>query len=154
MKRTLSLVLTLLVILAALGAAAAGKDDILGTWLNEEKDAEILLYDCGGKICGKIAWLKFPEYPADSKDGAPGTPKLDHRNPDEALRAAPLLGLEIVKGMVYLEENKWSEGTVYDSKSGKTYSAKFTLVDPDNLDLRGYVGISLFGRTSHWTRKK
>ena len=46
----------------------------------------------------------------------------------------------------------WKGGTVYDPKSGKTYSGKMTLVSPNKLDMRGFVGISLFGRTTTWTR--
>lgn len=142
----------LFLLLAAGGARAAGADDILGLWYNQEKDAKIEVFKCGEKYCGRIAWMKYPDYPADSKDGTPGTPKLDHNNPDSELKKKPRLGLEVVKHMVWTGENKWEEGTVYDPNNGKTYSAKFTLVDPENLDLRGFIGFSLFGRTSHWTR--
>ncbi len=133
--------------------SATGPDEITGVWLNEEKDANIEIYKCADKYCGKLVWLLNPLYPADSKEGAPGTPKLDHNNPDKELRKTPLQGLEIVKGMTFARGNKWEDGTVYDPKNGKTYSAKLTLVDAENLDLRGFIGISLFGRTSHWTRK-
>jgi len=132
---------------------AAGGDDILGLWYNQEKDAKIEVVRCGDRYCGKISWMKNPDYPADSTEGKPGTPKLDHNNPDPAMRRNTRLGLEIVKNMAYAGENKWDDGQVYDPNNGKTYSAKFTLIDPDNLDLRGYIGISLFGRTSHWSRK-
>lgn len=153
MRTFMALLLMALFMLTGAGSAyCAGADDILGLWYNEDKDAKIEVFKCGEKYCGKIVWMKNPDYPADSKDGAPGTPKLDHNNPDSDLKKMPRLGLEVVRHMVWAGGNKWEDGTVYDPNNGKTYSAKFTLNDPENLDLRGFIGFSLFGRTSHWTR--
>jgi uncharacterized protein (DUF2147 family) len=130
----------------------AGSDDILGTWLNQKQDAKIDVFKCGNDYCGKIVWLKNPIYPPDSKFGTPGTPKLDHKNPDASLKKRPLMGLQIMQGFQFSGDNLWKNGTIYDPDSGKTYSAKATLVSHDNLDLRGFVGVSLFGRTEKWTR--
>ena len=147
--------MVLLAILAAAmpaAALAAGPDDILGTWYNQEKDARIEIVRCGPNYCGKIIWLKDPNYPEGSKEGVPGTPKVDHHNPEIARRKDPVLGLQIVNDMRYDGENHWTGGTVYDPKNGKTYKGKMTLVAPTQLDLRGYIGISLIGRTTSWTR--
>jgi len=144
-----------LFVLAALtaGAAiAANADDIVGVWFNGEKDAQIEIFKCGGKYCGKIVWLKDPNYPEGSKDGIPGTPKIDHHNPDPAHRKDPIIELQIVHEFVFAGEDRWKDGRVYDPKNGKTYSGKMTLVSPRQLDLRGYIGISLIGRTATWTR--
>jgi uncharacterized protein (DUF2147 family) len=132
--------------------AHAADDLILGIWDNQEKDAKIEIFRCGDKFCGKIVWLKNPDYPEDSKDGVPGTPKLDHNNPDPQARKKPVLGLEIVKDFTYTGDNTWVDGKVYDPKSGRTYSGKMTLVTPNQLHLRGFIGISLLGRTTTWTR--
>jgi len=146
----------LVIVLAALPAAyvdsAAGDRDIVGIWNDEEKDAKIEIFQCAEKYCGKIVWLKEPNYSVDSKDGVPGTPKLDIYNPDLALRAKPILGLEIVKDFIYQGNNKWADGRLYNPENGKTYSGKMTLVLPNQLDLRGFIGISLLGRTTTWTR--
>lgn len=83
----------LFIILITIPVYAASKDDIVGIWNNEEKDAKIEIFKCAEKYCGKIIWLKVPSYPADSKDGVPGTQKLDRNNPDLVLRARPILGL-------------------------------------------------------------
>ena len=132
--------------------AHAADDLILGIWDNQEKDAKIEIFRCGDKFCGKIVWLKNPDYPEDSKGGVPGTPKLDHNNPDPQARKKPVLGLEIVKDFTYTGDNTWVDGKVYDPKSGRTYSGKMTLVTPNQLHLRGFIGISLLGRTTTWTR--
>jgi uncharacterized protein (DUF2147 family) len=151
MKNIISSVF-LVILLAAIPAYAASGDDILGVWNNGEKDAKIEIFKCVEKYCGTIVWLKVPNYPEDSKDGVPGTPKLDHNNPDISLRAKPILGLEIVHDFMYKGDNKWADGKVYDPKNGKTYSGKMTLVAPNQLDLRGFIGFSLLGRTTTWTR--
>lgn len=132
--------------------AQAAQDDLLGVWFNQEKDAKIEIYRCGERYCGKIVWLKEPNYPEGSKDGAPGTPKLDHNNPDPDLRKVPVLGLTIMRDFASDGEGLYKGGKIYDPKNGKTYSAKIRLVSKDRLDLRGYIGISLIGRTAVWTR--
>ncbi len=136
----------------AIAIYAAGGDDILGVWNNEEKDGKIEIFKCDGKYCGKIVYAKEPNYPAGSKEGTPGTPRLDHNNPDAAKKSRPIIGLQIVNDFIFAGENVWKGGTVYDPKNGKTYRGKITLVSPDKLDLRGFVGIPLFGRTTTWTK--
>src|SRR5271165_1087216 len=122
---------------------AAGAGDVAGTWLNQKQDARIEIFQCGNNYCGKIVWLKEPVYPAGSKEGTPGTPKLDTKNPDASRRKTPLLDLQIMQGFQYAGDNLWKSGTIYDPDIGKTYSSKITLVSPDQLDLRGFIGISL-----------
>jgi len=149
---TKKIIAVLVMLLTASYVFAAGSDDILGVWNNQEKDAKIEIFKCGEKYCGKIVWLKAPDYPEGSKEGTPGTPKVDHHNPDPALRSRPLIGLQIVNDFIHSGENLWKDGTVYDPKKGKTYSGKMTLVSPTQLNLRGFIGISLIGRTAVWTR--
>jgi uncharacterized protein (DUF2147 family) len=146
-----SLIVLLALLLTATAGFAAG-DDILGVWYNQEKDAKIQIFQCGQKYCGKIVWLKQPTYPPGSKEGTPGAPKVDHNNPNPALRNRPVMGLQVLRDMQFAGDSQWKGGQVYDPKNGKTYSAKMTLVSPSRLDLRGFVGISLFGRTAKWTR--
>jgi uncharacterized protein (DUF2147 family) len=141
-----------LAIAAASAHATAGPEDILGIWNTEDKEAEIMIYKCGVKHCGKIVWSREPDYPADSKEGKPGTPILDHNNPDPKLRRCPLIGLQILYDFTFSDDNQWKGGRIYNPDNGKTYSGTITLVSPHQLNLRGFVGISLIGRTSTWTR--
>lgn len=149
-KLIMGILLPLLFI--ALTAYAADNDAILGIWNNQEKDAQIEIFKCSDQYCGKIVWLKEPNYPEGSKDGVPGTPRRDHNNPDPKSRNNLIMGLEIVRGFTYGGESKWVGGKVYDPKNGKSYSGKMTLVSPNQLNLRGFIGISLIGRTAIWTR--
>jgi uncharacterized protein (DUF2147 family) len=62
------------------------------------------------------------------------------------------MGLDILSGFKYGGGNIWQDGKIYDPKNGKTYSCKMTL-EGNELKVRGYVGFSLLGRTTVWTRK-
>lgn len=140
-----------LTLLAATTAFGAAQNGILGIWKTEKDESKVEIFQCGEKICGKIVWLKNPKY-TDSNDGQVGTPIIDRNNPDPALRSRPLIGLQIMDGFTELGDNTWGNGTCYDPKSGKTYRGKIHLASPDRLELRGFIGIPLFGRTSVWTR--
>jgi uncharacterized protein (DUF2147 family) len=132
---------------------AANGDSILGVWNDEEKDAKIEIYTCGEKYCGKIISAKEPNYPPGSREGTPGTPRLDAKNPDAVKRSNPIIGLQIMNDFVFAGEGVWKDGAVYDPKSGNTYHGKMILVSPNKLVMRGFVGIPLFGRSTTWTRE-
>lgn len=122
--------------------------DVCDTWVSEDKDAHINIYQEGDKFFGKIVWMKNPV------DEETGKPKLDKENPDESLRSRPIMGLNILTGFVYDGDDEWDDGDIYDPKNGKTYSCYMELRSMDQLKIRGYVGISLLGRTTYWTRVK
>lgn len=139
-------------VIAVTSAHASDSEDILGVWSTEGKEAKIMIYKCGVKYCGKVVWSKDPNYPADSKEGTPGSPTLDHNNPNPKLRKTPIIGLQILYEFMFAGDNLWTEGKIYNPDNGKTYSGKITLESPNQLNLRGFVGISLIGRTTTWTR--
>jgi len=125
---------------------AQKKDDILGKWVNPSGEGQIEIYKRGEKFFGKLVWIKDPN---DEK----GKPKTDEKNPNESLRNKPVLGLEILKNFEF-DGGKWQDGTIYDPKSGKTYSCKLTLKEANQLSIRGFIGVSLIGRTEVWKRIK
>ncbi|MDO3624734.1 DUF2147 domain-containing protein [Mucilaginibacter sp. BT774] len=139
-------VLVILMAIFSLNAFAQKADAILGSWANENGQDHILIYKRGDKFFGKLDWIKVP-------NDENGKPKTDKNNPDPALRTRPDLGLELLKDFNFDGDNVYSGGTVYDPKNGKTYSCKMTL-DGNILKIRGYIGISLFGRSVTWTRVK
>jgi len=77
---------------------------------------------------------------------------VDDENPDEDKQNRPLKGLVFMKDFVFEKEGLWEDGEIYDPKSGKTYDCYLKLESPDKLKVRGYIGISIIGRTSYWTR--
>lgn len=131
--------------------APAGEkaDDVLGTWLVGTKNARIEIFKTGKYYYGKIVWIQEP-------NDANGKPKKDVNNPDPALREKPLLNLLLLKGFEYDDNHEWENGTIYDSRSGKTYNCTmwFEGGKIDELKMRGYVGVSMLGKTDTWTRVK
>lgn len=93
-------------LLASAPVQAAGAGTILGEWYTEGDESRVEIYECGAELCGRIVWLKTPNY-SDSKDGPIGTPILDSRNPDPSLRERPVNGLRIMQGFRQEEEATW-----------------------------------------------
>lgn len=120
------------------------QDPLEHLWLTEEKDAKILVYKAvDGRFYGKICWIREPD-----RDGKP---KTDIHNPEKSKRNDPELGMVILRGFRKDKADTYDDGTIYDPKSGKTYSCKMTL-EGTRLFVRGFVGISLFGRTTTWSK--
>lgn len=118
---------------------ASQGDAILGIWTNPAKDAKFEIYNEDNVYFGKIIWGSREE-------------TRDVENPDPNLRDRDLIGLVILKDFVFDGEESWEDGTIYDPNNGKTYSCVLTLKSANKLNVRGYVGISLFGRTEIWTK--
>jgi|APGre2960657468_1045069.scaffolds.fasta_scaffold03114_3 uncharacterized protein (DUF2147 family) len=124
-------------------------NDIAGVWLNKDKDSQIKIFGSSGQYYGQIIWMKTPI------DVETGKPKLDKHNDDAKLKTRPVLNLQILKNLVFdADDQEWTDGSIYDPKSGNSYSLTCTLKDMNNMELRGYMGISLLGRTDIWTRVK
>ena len=138
MKTTLLLLLSTL-ILQANSFANSGPDAILGEWLSQEKDGKISIYKQGDKFYGKISWGKTPG-------------RKDTNNPEAKLKNRDLIGLVILNDFKYTG-SAWEDGKIYDPKSGKTYDCILKVKDNNKvLEIRGYVGVPMFGRTATWTR--
>ena len=125
-------------------SAQTKADDIVGLWLTNGKEpAKIQVYKAGDKYFGKIVWLKNPD-----KDGKP---KVDSKNPDKNKQNQKIIGLLILQNFKF-DEDEWNDGKIYDPESGTTYSCNISLDGANSLKVRGYVGVSLFGRTETWTK--
>lgn len=123
-------------------------DQLVGVWKPSDGRSLLKIEKIGSKYYGRIVWLKEP------KDEN-GKPRTDVNNPDESLRSTPLRGYRILKDFIYDEEEEvWTDGTIYDPKNGSTYNCTITLVDDNTIEVRGYIGTSMFGRTDTWTRMK
>lgn len=139
--------LVLVAVLSVTGLVKAqSADDIIGLWQNGEGTGHIKIEKIGNKYYGKIVWLKEPNDPDTGK------PKVDKKNPDESKRNTPIMGYKVLRDFVYQGDNKWKEGMIYDPKKGSDYKCNITMVNKNTLDVRGYIGISMIGRTDTWKR--
>ncbi|PTM02732.1 MAG: DUF2147 domain-containing protein [Bacteroidetes bacterium] len=127
-------------------AQSKDADKLVGVWQPSDGRSYVKIDKIGNKFYGRVVWLKE----ANEEDGSP---RLDKNNPDESLRSTPLKGYRVMKDLVYNEDEKmWLDGTIYDPKNGTTYNCKIELMDDNKIEVRGFVGTAVFGRTDVWTR--
>lgn len=107
------------------------EDNVLGIYWTPNKEAKMEISKEGSTYVGKLIWGK--------------TGRVDAKNPNPDERKKSLLGKKILTGFVY-KEDKYVDGQIYDPNNGKTYQCTMWL-DGKLLKVRGYIGISLLGRT-------
>lgn len=126
---------------------AANLDSVTGYWttIDDEtgKVRSIMhIWESRGVIYGRIEKI-FKQ---------PGDTGICSKCPGR-FRDKPILGLVILWGLEETGNNVWSGGQILDPHSGKVYRVTLTLSeDGKSLKVRGYIGISLFGRTQYWYR--
>lgn len=133
-KRSLLFTVLFLLTHVVLTAQNSGKgpDAVLGRYWTPTKNAKIEIYKEGAKYYGKTVWTE--------QSG------IDTLNPDPKKRNQSLLGLVFLTDFTY-DDGKYVDGQIYDPQNGNIYSCKMWLEDDGDLKARGYIGISLFGRT-------
>lgn len=120
---------------------------IFGKWYstNEETgeiDSVIEVYKKQEKAFGKIIEIKNSE----RKNAVYDLCKDKNKN-------KPILGLNILNGLEK-DGEEWSGGTILDPRNGNVYKCFIQLVQQDKLKIRGYLGLSIFGKTAYWQRAK
>jgi uncharacterized protein (DUF2147 family) len=119
-------------------AGESAANEIIGFYWSPKKDAKVEIYLKDSKYFGKFVWA--------------ATPRKDSKNPTKALQNRNILGLEFLTRFDY-DDGVYNGGEIYDPETGKTYSCKMSL-EGNKLKVRGYIGISLFGRTEYFERIK
>ncbi len=125
--------------------AGIGSADPTGVWLTPAGNSHIEIQLCGEKLCGKLVWFTEPR-------NADGSPKVDEKNKNEALRTRPLLGLELMSGFTETGDGKWTKGRIYNPEDGQTYRSKLEMKDRNTLNVSGCVLV--FCKAQTWTRVK
>jgi uncharacterized protein (DUF2147 family) len=113
-------------------------DDIIGLYWSPKKDAKIAISKKDNRYYGRTVWV--------------ASNRKDLKNPDEALKNREVLGIELLTGFVF-NCDSYTDGKIYDPESGKTYNCKMILTGKI-LKVRGYIGVSLFGRTEIFEKVK
>src|SRR5262249_27035616 len=131
---------------AAAQGAAAPSADILGRWLTEGGKSHVQISQGGPHLCGRIGWLGEP-------NGTDGQPKVDVKNPDPSKRAQKILGLTILWNMAKASDpREWEGGRIYNPEDGETYKSTMKLRPDGKLEVRGYIGLSLLGKSHYCER--
>lgn len=103
-------------------------EKIVGIWFTDDKTSKIQIYKNENQYFGKIIWMAS-------------------KASKEELKIKPKVGYQIFKKFTFEGKNVWSGGQVSDPRSGMTVSGKMTLKDENTLNVRGYVGAPMFGKT-------
>lgn len=109
------------------GVCAAAGGSPLGTWIDHSGEGAVEITDCGGKLCGRIVWLKKAENNSTCS-------------------------LQVIGNAKAVSGGKWDGGWIYDPDSQSKYDVEITPIKGDRLKVYGYAGSKLFGETMTWTR--
>lgn len=121
-----------------------------GVWKTIDDDTKkekslVRIVETGGVLSGKIEKFLDPASPPN----ATCTECSDDR------KGQPILGMTIIRGVKKNTEKdaQWDGGWILDPVNGKTYRVRFRPTDGGaKLEVRGYIGTPMFGRTQTWLR--
>ena len=135
------------VLFVAVAGVFSTQAQVTGRWKtidDETKEAKSIVevYEKDGKIYGKVVEILNPA----KKDSKCQNCKGEDKD-------KPILGLTIIKGLKK-DGNEYTDGDILDPQKGKLYSCTIKLDGNDKLSVRGYMGISLIGRSQTWYRVK
>ena len=128
-------------------AVKSNAQSVFGKWktiddkTNEVKSV-VEIYEVSGKVYGKIVEITD----ASRRNGK--CVKCVGNDKDK-----PVLGLVIIKGLKK-DGEEYSDGKITDPESGKIYKSFIKLISKDKLEVRGYIGFALLGRSQTWLRVK
>ena len=120
---------------------------VIGKWKTiddetGEAKSVVEIYEKSGKVYGKVVEILRADHKKDVCVKCDGAEKNKQ-----------ILGMVIMNNLKK-DGSEYNGGTILDPTSGKKYKCYITLESADKLKLRGYVGVSLMGRTQYWTRVK
>ncbi len=126
--------------------AQSSDNAIVGVWESDKKDVKLEIYKDGSTYSGKYLWGNQ----LVESDGV--TSKKDLKNPDPKLRSRNLIGITSLTGLKW-DGKQYVDGKIYNAPSGDMYSCK-VWIEEGKMNLRGFMGVSLLGRTATFHRYK
>ncbi|OON64421.1 hypothetical protein B0920_14165 [Massilia sp. KIM] len=141
---------SLIAALFASSAAWAQNASPVGTWKTIDDEtgkpkALVRITEEQGVLTGRIEKL----FRGPNEDQNPKCVKCEGARKDQ-----PIIGLTILSGLKK-EGDEYTGGEILDPAKGKTYKSKATLKDNGNmLEVRGYIGAPMFGRSQTWVREQ
>lgn len=148
-KKIINIVLVTLFALLSFTAYAQG-DSPVGVWktiddVSGKPKSLIHITEENGVFSGKIEKL----FKKEGEDQNPKCTKCTDAKKDQ-----PIIGMVILTDLKK-EGGEYSGGTILDPDNGKYYKCKMTVEDGGKkLNVRGFIGFSLFGRTQTWIREQ
>jgi uncharacterized protein (DUF2147 family) len=140
----ISFLLVAALVCAVLPARAAGLSPV-GIWRT---------FDDDGRETGRVQIVERDHllYGTIAAIADPAKAKAVCRDCTDERRNQPVLGMEFLRGL-HEDGDVWNDGTVLDPQNGRVYRCKMHLeAGGQKLVVRGFVGMSLFGRSQTWVR--
>jgi uncharacterized protein (DUF2147 family) len=140
--------ITLTLLLAAAAGTALAQATPVGVWKTiddktKTERAQIRITETGGVLSGRIERLLAPDAKPDGV--------CDKCSDDR--KGQPMVGLEVVRGVKKGDGDLWDGGTILDAAEGKVYKVRMQPIEGGaKLEVRGYVGMPMLGRTQTWIR--
>ncbi len=133
----------LILSLSGTGKIKHSADDIIGRWMSTRKNLEVEVFKVNNEYKARVIWFD------DSDDKSqPTNVRCDKNNPNEELRSRKIVGMEVMHGLKYNEDDdEWQHGWIYDSSSGKTWNSKAWLTSDGRLKVRGFWHFEFLGQT-------
>jgi uncharacterized protein (DUF2147 family) len=136
---------------AALLSSATRADDTspVGVWKNIDDVSGksrtlIRITEINGTLRGTVVKV----FPGPDEDQNPKCGECEG-----ALKNVPIVGLRILSGLKK-DGDEYTGGEILDPENGEVYSSSMQLIDGGSkLSARGYIGISLLGRSQTWIRQ-
>lgn len=124
-----------------LQAQALKADQILGDWISPDKDLIVRCYKENNHYSGKVIWFK--KYNNDAK--------IDAIDDSKGIPESKWLNMTVMNNFVF-DKDEWSDGTIFQLKTGKSYSAYVKMKNENTLRLTGYVLLPIFSESVTFTR--
>jgi uncharacterized protein (DUF2147 family) len=146
MKNIIAIVFT---IISIQSIAQNNPDAILGKWITHPKrNLMVEVYKDRAEYKARIVWFSDKDDPSK-----PMTMRMDENNPDPAMRKRKILGMEVLRGMIYnVKLNRWESGKIYDAKSGRVWSSSAWLTSDNILKVRGFWHFEFIGENLNFKR--
>lgn len=140
MKKTMTASAIGVILLGSIAFASAAQSTAeTGRWLTESGNLEVDIAPCGDALCGTVVKVI-----ANRSMSRPGQAM-------EAADARSPLGMRLLTDFRPTGDGDW-QGRIHNREDGQTYDCKLELLAPDQLKVRAYKGIPLFGKTQVWRR--
>ncbi len=148
MKRKLITILGILLLIMPFAVFA--QKDIVGVWKTIDDDGVtekslVKIWKEGDIYKGKIIEI----FDKNDRDNL-----CTECDDDDARYNKPVLGMQIIDKLKKTDDNEWDDGEILDPNNGSVYDCKMSIDENGNLEVRGYIGWSLIGRSQTWIKQK
>ncbi len=135
-----------LTFLASASVSAQSTDPAIGIWktIDDKTNQPASLIKIE-EVNGSLEGIIIKTFPRPNE-----TPLVSCNLCKDELKDKPIIGLKIMSGLKQEKPGVWAGGKILDPKEGEYYKVKLSTEDGKKMDVRGYIGVPMLGRTQVW----